>query len=67
MMQQDEPREPIDFDKLIREGQSAKLDNFAKVGEKGGPSATVVTKGEGKDEVVTEVKVTAGKKKKTNK
>jgi hypothetical protein len=41
-----------------------KNEAFAKVGEKDAPTATLVTKGEGKDEVVTEIKVSVGKKKK---
>lgn len=41
---------------------------FAKVGGKGAPTATLVTKGEGKEEMVTEIKVSVGgKKKKTDK
>src|SRR5882724_8050798 len=40
-----------------------KNDIFSKLG-KGGPSATITTTGEGKDEKATEIKVSAGKKKK---
>jgi hypothetical protein len=41
-----------------------KNEAFSKVGAKGAPNATLITTGEGKDEKVTEIKVTQGKKKK---
>lgn len=47
--------------------QGFKNEVFEKAGQKGAPTATLVTKGEGKDEVVTEVKITIGGKKKKDK
>ncbi len=53
-------------DEPVKETLTDGLKNeiFSKVGEKGGPRATVITTGADKEEKATEINVTAGGKKK---